>query len=216
LSKGWSDRLDKKDASEVEAPLPPEIFQIKAAPHDWLFTQIDAVAHHGGAGTTGASLRAGLPTIIKPFFGDQFFSGSRIEDLGVGIYLRKLNVSVFSRALWEATHSERMIVKARNLAEQIKKENGVDTAIQSIYRDLEYAKSLIKSKGTKTVDDINEESEESWTFIGDDNDPELVRRIHDWEAMAQSETASNNNVLSGSEASGSRSVHEIPATGTPA
>jgi sterol 3beta-glucosyltransferase len=121
LSKGWSDRLDKKDASEVEAPLPPEIFQIKAAPHDWLFTQIDAVAHHGGAGTTGASLRAGLPTIIKPFFGDQFFSGSRIEDLGVGIYLRKLNVSVFSRALWEATHSERMIVKARNLAEQIKK-----------------------------------------------------------------------------------------------
>ena len=121
LSKGWSDRLDKKDANVVEAPLPPEIFQIKAAPHDWLFTQIDAVAHHGGAGTTGASLRAGLPNIIKPFFGDQFFSGSRIEDLGVGIYLRKLNVSVFSRALWEATHSERMIVKARALADQIRK-----------------------------------------------------------------------------------------------
>lgn len=121
LSKGWSDRLDKKDASEVEAPLPPEIFQIKAAPHDWLFTQIDAVAHHGGAGTTGASLRAGLPTIIKPFFGDQFFFGSRIEDLGVGIYLRKLNVSLFARALWEATHSERMIVKAKILGEQIRK-----------------------------------------------------------------------------------------------
>ena len=29
--------------------------------------------HHGGAGTTGASLGAGLPTIIKPFFGDQYF-----------------------------------------------------------------------------------------------------------------------------------------------
>ena len=97
------------------------LFRSKAAPHDWLFTQIDAVAHHGGAGTTGASLRAGLPNIIKPFFGDQFFSGSRIEDLGVGIYLRKLNVSVFSRALWEATHSERMIVKARALADQIRK-----------------------------------------------------------------------------------------------
>jgi sterol 3beta-glucosyltransferase len=83
-------------------------------------------------------------------------------------------------------------------------------AIQSIYRDLEYAKSLIKGKGTMVVDDPTEESEESWTFVGDDNDPEVIRGIHDWEPMAQSETASNNNVLSGSEASG----HEISAAGT--
>lgn len=121
LSKGWSDRLDKKQASIPEVPLPDSIFQIKSAPHDWLFRQIDAAAHHGGAGTTGASLRAGVPTIIKPFFGDQFFFGSRVEDLGVGIYLRKLNVTVFSRALWEAVNSERMIVKAKVLGEQIRK-----------------------------------------------------------------------------------------------
>lgn len=121
LSKGWSDRLGNKDAAVPEVPLPPEIHQIKSAPHDWLFNQIDAATHHGGAGTTGASLRAGLPTIVKPFFGDQFFFGSRIEDLGVGICLKKLNVSVLSRALWEATHSERMINKARVLGEQIRK-----------------------------------------------------------------------------------------------
>lgn len=30
-----------------------------------------------------------------------------------------------------------------------------------------------------------EDSEESWTFIGDDNDPELIKRIHDWDGMAQ-------------------------------
>lgn len=121
LSKGWSDRLGNKEASVPEVPLPKEIHQIKSAPHDWLFKQIDAAAHHGGAGTTGASLRAGLPTIVKPFFGDQFFFGSRLEDLGVGIYMKKLNVSVFARALWEATHSERMIVKAKVLGEQIRK-----------------------------------------------------------------------------------------------
>ena len=121
LSKGWSDRLGNKNMTTPEVPLPPEIHQIKSAPHDWLFRQIDAAAHHGGAGTTGASLRAGIPTIIKPFFGDQFFFGSRVEDLGVGICMKKLNVSVFSRALWEATHSERMIIKARVLGEQIRK-----------------------------------------------------------------------------------------------
>ncbi|KGQ00926.1 hypothetical protein PAAG_12396 [Paracoccidioides lutzii Pb01] len=140
LSKGWSDRLGDPSSGKVEIALPPEIHQIKAAPHDWLFSQIDAAAHHGGAGTTGASLRAGIPTIIKPFFGDQFFFGSRVEDLG------RLNVSAFSRALWEATHSERIIVKAKALGEQIRKEDGVATAIQAIYRDLEYAKTLVRQR----------------------------------------------------------------------
>jgi sterol 3beta-glucosyltransferase len=121
LSKGWSDRLGNPDALKAEVPLPDDILQIKSAPHDWLFRQIDAACHHGGAGTTGASLRAGLPTVVKPFFGDQFFFGSRVEDLGVGICLKKVNVSLFSRALWEATHSERMIVKARLLGEMIRK-----------------------------------------------------------------------------------------------
>lgn len=144
LSKGWSDRLDPKsaeaqevgitadidssaDASSegkgglIEIPLPPEIFSIKSAPHDWLFKQIDAAAHHGGSGTTGASLRAGIPTIVRPFFGDQFFFGGRVEDLGVGILLKKWGVNSFARALWEATHSERMIAKARGLGENIRK-----------------------------------------------------------------------------------------------
>ncbi|QSZ28778.1 hypothetical protein DSL72_003283 [Monilinia vaccinii-corymbosi] len=202
LSKGWSDRLDKKGANDVEVPLPPEIFQIKSAPHDWLFSQIDAAAHHGGAGTTGASLRAGIPTIIRPFFGDQYFFGQRVEDLGVGILIKKINVSVFSRALWEASHSERMIVKAKVLGEKIRKENGVDTAIQCIYRDMEYAKSLIKGKDGKSLDDTLEDSEESWTFIGDDQDPELIKRLYDWEAMAHSGTLSDKNTLasSGSDA----------------
>lgn len=120
LSKGWSDRLGDPSSVKAEIPLPPEIHQIQSAPHDWLFSQIDAAAHHGGAGTTGASLRAGVPTVVKPFFGDQFFFGGRVEDLGVGICMKRLNVSLFSRALWEATHSERMIVKARNLGIQIR------------------------------------------------------------------------------------------------
>ena len=121
LSKGWSERLEDLGPTAPETPLPPSIFQIKSAPHDWLFAQIDAVAHHGGAGTTGSSLRAGIPTIVKPFFGDQFFFGSRVEDLGVGRCLKKINTSVFSRALWEVTNSERMIVKAKLLGERIRK-----------------------------------------------------------------------------------------------
>ena len=59
LSKGWSDRLSKgtTEPAEAEEPLPPQIYPVSSVPHDWLFKQIDAACHHGGAGTTGASLR---------------------------------------------------------------------------------------------------------------------------------------------------------------
>jgi sterol 3beta-glucosyltransferase len=149
LSKGWSDRLGREDASVPEIELPPEIFKIDAAPHDWLFPRMDAAVHHGGSGTTGASLRAGLPTIIKPFFGDQFFYAGRVEDLGAGIHLRKLTVGQFSKALWEVTHNDRIIRKASEMGKRIKAEKGVEVAIQTIYSELDYARSLIKITSPK-------------------------------------------------------------------
>lgn len=145
LSKGWSERYGDKQAAKTEVELPPEIFQIKAAPHDWLFPQMDVAVHHGGSGTTGASLRAGIPTIIKPFFGDQFFYAGRVEDLGAGIFLKKLNVKDFSKALIEATTNEKMIAKATAIGSQIRSENGVLKAIETIYYQLRYARTLIKS-----------------------------------------------------------------------
>jgi UDP:flavonoid glycosyltransferase YjiC (YdhE family) len=66
LSKGWSDRLSKNtaEATEPEEPLPPQIYPVSSVPHDWLFKQIDAACHHGGAGTTGASLRGGYLLLL--------------------------------------------------------------------------------------------------------------------------------------------------------
>ncbi|KAF5025145.1 hypothetical protein F66182_2785 [Fusarium sp. NRRL 66182] len=184
LSKGWSDRISSKEDSSKPHPeeptMPPEIHVIKSAPHDWLFRQVDAAAHHGGSGTTGASLRAGIPTIIRPFFGDQFFFGTRVEDLGVGVCVKKWGAKSFGRALWDATRNERMIAKARVLGEQIRSEHGVDNAIQGIYRDLEYAKSLIKrktGKDAKSGADEYDDSEESWTLIASDQpDPDAVTK----------------------------------------
>ena len=57
LSKGWSDRLQAAQAPQPEEPLPKQIYSVSSVPHDWLFKRIDAACHHGGAGTTGASLR---------------------------------------------------------------------------------------------------------------------------------------------------------------
>lgn len=146
LNKGWSDRLDNKDKNEIEIELPPEIYNSGTIPHDWLFPRIDAAVHHGGSGTTGATMRAGIPTIIKPFFGDQFFYATRIEDLGAGIALKKLTAKTLGDALVKATHDLKIIDKAKRVSQQIKHEHGVLSAIESIYSELEYSRNLILIK----------------------------------------------------------------------
>ncbi|OXG86709.1 sterol 3-beta-glucosyltransferase [Cryptococcus neoformans var. grubii Br795] len=151
LSKGWSDRGSKKGEPKGDSEgadgvkYPPEIFAIDSIDHGWLFPRIDAACHHGGAGTTGASLRAGIPTIIKPFFGDQAFWAERVESLNVGSAIRRLTSHQLASALIKATTDEKQISKARVVGEMIRKENGIARAIEAIYRDLEYAKSIIKS-----------------------------------------------------------------------
>lgn len=150
LNKGWSDRLlDSDDKAEKEKPeidLPPEVFNSGAVPHDWLFPRIDAAVHHGGSGTTGATLRAGLPTIIKPFFGDQFFYASRVEQMGVGLSLKKLNSKSLTKALNTVTSDFKMIEKCRSISERINHEDGVSAALEAIYSELEYAKHLSISR----------------------------------------------------------------------
>ncbi|WVQ62325.1 uncharacterized protein L199_000464 [Kwoniella botswanensis] len=151
LSKGWSDRGSKSKGESTGSSdgadgvkYPPEIFSIDSIDHSWLFPKIDAACHHGGAGTSGASFRAGIPTIIKPFFGDQAFWAERAESLNVGSAIRKLTSEALAEALIKATTDEKQIAKARIVGEMIRKENGVAKAIEAIYRDLEYAKSVIK------------------------------------------------------------------------
>ena len=91
ISRGWGAmRTAEADDS---------ILVVDSIPHDWLFQKVAAVVHHGGAGTTSAGLRAGKPSVICPFFGDQPYWGKIVSDLGVGpkpIRQRKLTVERLS------------------------------------------------------------------------------------------------------------------------
>lgn len=142
LNKGWSDRLSK-DKGEIEVELPPLIYDCGPVPHDWLFPKVDAAVHHGGSGTTGATLRSGTPTIIKPFFGDQFFYASRVEDLGVGLALKNLNLKSLTKALKLFTRESKYLEKAKAVAHSMEHETGVLSAIDAIYSELAYSKSLM-------------------------------------------------------------------------
>lgn len=61
----------------------PRLFCVGDEPHDELFRRVRAVVHHGGAGTTGAAVRAGVPSVVVPHFADQFYWAQRLRALGV-------------------------------------------------------------------------------------------------------------------------------------
>lgn len=107
---------------------------IDAAPHEQLFRHVTAVLHHGGAGTTGAALRAGLPMAICPFLGDQPFWARRAAELGLAgppLDRRRLSVDALANAL-SATDHPAMRNRAAALGEQIRAERGVDAAVRMI------------------------------------------------------------------------------------
>lgn len=116
-----------------------DIFVLDAAPHDWLFPRMSAVVHHGGAGTTAAGLRAGKPTVICPFFGDQPFWGERVRALGVGpppIPQKSLTSERLAQAIDQATSDAAMRERAEALGAAIRREDGVGCAVETIVAQL--------------------------------------------------------------------------------
>ena len=69
ISKGWSN-LAVEDRDDV--------YLIGDCPHEWLFTKVAAVVHHGGAGTTACGLKNGKPTFVIPFFGEYVIKTPRL------------------------------------------------------------------------------------------------------------------------------------------
>jgi len=129
LLAGWSGMQREK--------MPDHAFLIKSVPHAWLFPRVAAVVHHGGAGTTAAGLRAGVPTIIIPFFGDQGYWGQRVADLGVGtapIPRKQLTAERLAQAIQTAVSDRAMQQHAAHLGEKIRSEDGVANAVAIIQR----------------------------------------------------------------------------------
>jgi sterol 3beta-glucosyltransferase len=118
-----------------QANLPDTVHMMESVSHSWLFPRVAAVVHHGGAGTTAAGLRAGVPSIVVPFFGDQLFWGQRVEKLGVGtapIPRKKLTVENLARAIDRAVTDQWMRQLAANLGTKIQAEDGITNAVKII------------------------------------------------------------------------------------
>lgn len=132
LLTGWSG----SDA----LPLPDTVFKIDSIPHDWLFPQMACIVHHGGAGTSAATFRSGVPGITIPFLADQPFWGYRAHKLGVSpgaIDRENLSVENLTAAISKAISNAQMRDRAAQLGKQIQLEKGVDRAIQIIEKTID-------------------------------------------------------------------------------
>lgn len=106
--------------------LPKNIITIDSIPHSWLFERVAAVCHHGGAGTTAAGFKAGVPSIIIPFANDQHAWAQRANDLGVGskpIPIKRLISDNLAAAINYAL-KDRIVENSKILAKNIATENG--------------------------------------------------------------------------------------------
>ena len=125
LLSGW--------AGLSSARLPRSVFGLDDIPHDWLFPRMAAAVHHGGAGTTGAGLRAGIPTILTPFMFDQFGWGRILPHLGVGpksIPAQELTAEKLAAAIQTAVTDTAMRERAADIGRSIRSEDGIACAIE--------------------------------------------------------------------------------------
>jgi len=120
------------------AGLPASVIALDSIPHSWLFDRVAAVCHHGGAGTTAAGFRAGVPSIIIPFSNDQFAWAHRSYHLGVGaapLAKKNLTSDKLAGAIRFAL-SEPVVANAKALGAKIAAENGAEECARIIKKCL--------------------------------------------------------------------------------
>ncbi|RCI11949.1 hypothetical protein L249_4595 [Ophiocordyceps polyrhachis-furcata BCC 54312] len=133
VSKGWGG-LGADDVG-----LPEGVHMLGNVPHDWLFQHVSCVVHHGGAGTTAAGIKAGKPTFVVPFFGDQPFWGAMVARAEAGpepIRYKDLTAEKLSEALRFCLRPETK-EKARQLGQKIREERGTEAGGESFHRQLD-------------------------------------------------------------------------------
>ena len=118
----------------MESP-PENICFVGYMPHNFLFPQGCCVIHHGGAGTTAAACRAGVPSITVPHLADQPYWGCTLRKIGVApkpLHRQDLTPKRLAKRINEVISSQSMAERAKTLMKKIKTEDGLTAAVRLI------------------------------------------------------------------------------------
>jgi UDP:flavonoid glycosyltransferase YjiC (YdhE family) len=120
--------------------LPDTVLRAENLPHSWLFPRMAAVVHHGGAGTTGAGLRAGVPSVLTPLAADQHNWARRVHALGAGpapVAFQGLDAKGLANAIRDAATDPGMRQRAAEIGGRIAAEDGLGQAIDLFMKHVE-------------------------------------------------------------------------------
>jgi UDP:flavonoid glycosyltransferase YjiC (YdhE family) len=121
VSQGW--------AGLGGVPLSEGVLEIGAVCHVRLFPRLAAVVHHGGAGTTTAAARAGIPQIVVPHIADQYYWARRVELLGIGppaIPRKRFSARTLKEALTAVLENEVIAERASELGDRLRARAAID------------------------------------------------------------------------------------------
>ncbi len=114
--------------------LPATICVAEYAPYSGLFPRVKMAVHQGGVGTTAQCLRAGLPMLIMPYSHDQPDNARRMQRLGVARVIQRSAYKPWrvARRVRAMLADPELEARARAVAEEVAREDGVKTACDAL------------------------------------------------------------------------------------
>ncbi len=131
LAGGWA-HLERYAPKQDE-----EVIAVPSVSHAAVLPRVAVAVHHGGAGTTTAAARAGVPQVIVPHVLDQFYWGRRVAQLGIGpasLPVELVTADVLTARIDTALNNRRIRERAAALGSVIAARNGVGAAVVRLER----------------------------------------------------------------------------------
>ena len=142
ILRGWAElglqEIDSEpDAEELRAFCDSRVLFVETAPHARLFPRCSVIVHHGGAGTTYAAARSGVPSVIVPILLDQFVHARLMNEKGIGLGLHGMSSTSpdeLSQAILTCLQSTHIREKAASLGRDLANENGATKFVGEVRR----------------------------------------------------------------------------------
>jgi vancomycin aglycone glucosyltransferase len=109
-----------------------DVLTVDNVPHSLIFPRVAAAVHHGGAGTTTAAARAGVPQVLLPHILDQYYWAHRVEALGLGppaLPIERVTAEELCDRISRAVSDPSIRERVNRLAPAVAARNGVTSAV---------------------------------------------------------------------------------------
>jgi vancomycin aglycone glucosyltransferase len=128
IAGGWA-------ALESHVKEAADVLTIDNVPHALIFPRVAAAVHHGGAGTTTAAARAGIPQVVLPHILDQYYWAHRVKQMGLGppaLPVERVTVHLLTNRLSRGVNDPLIRARVNELGPAIAARNGVTAAVAAI------------------------------------------------------------------------------------